>query len=437
MSTLGVMKETDLSTNGRLHQVRDLLQIVSGLEDPQQVQLEFGRRMTVIDKVDSYISISVRGLNPGEYKITRMLLSNEALDVNPVNPWKQWEEIPLHTGGFIGEMIKDPTPKLFSNFYLQGDPVFGDRLAKYGSALVIPLFDSGAALNWSLILRVAPNAFSEHDAEDYLMQGNLIGRMTRNLVIQQQINELNAKLTEQLDEIAAIQRSLLPERLPELPGMSVAASYLTSLQAGGDYYDFFPLDDGRWGMIVADVSGHGAGAATVVAMLSSMIHAYPERHRGPGALLTHLNQQLAAKNISSSFVTAFMGVWAPDDRVLTFSNAGHHYPTRRSFRGEVGQIQGAHDVPLGVLPDVRYEQSEVMLDRGETVVMYTDGITEAFSPPPDREMFGVQRLVQAVRDCTGFPSCVIESIHDRLFQHTKARTRDDDQTIVAMRVEES
>src|SRR5690606_27447098 len=109
----------------------------------------------------------------------------------------------------------------------------------------------------------------------------------------------------------------------------------------------------------------------------------------PGAILTHLNQQLAAKSIANNFVTAFLGVWAPEDRTLTFSNAGHHYPTRRSHHGEVGQIQGAHDIPLGVLPDVRYEQSETELSAGETVVLYTDGITEAFSPPPEREMFGV------------------------------------------------
>ncbi len=335
LTTLGAMKAVDLSSNSRLHQVRDLLQVISGMHDPQQVQVEFGRRMAVMSGVDSYLSISTRGLKPGEYKITRTLLSHEAMLVNPVNPWEQWEKMPVHMGGFIGEMISEPTAKLFSEFHLRDDPVLGDRLSKYGSALVVPLFDSGAALNWSIVLRDENDAFSEHDAEDYLMQGNLIGRMTRNLVIQRQINDLNAKLTEQLDEIAAIQRSLLPERLPSVPGLQVAASYLTSLQAGGDYYDFFPMGEGRHGMIVADVSGHGAGAATVVAMLSSMIHAYPERERGPGALLTHLNEQLSARNIASNFVTAFVGVWAPDDRSFTFANAGHHHPTRRSSRGEV------------------------------------------------------------------------------------------------------
>lgn len=430
------MKQVDLSRNEHVAQLTELFQTVSSLRDPQAVQREFSRRLTMTSRVQGYMGVSKRGLADGHYKVTRMMLDDGALQANAVNPWTQWNELPIHTGGLIGEVIATPLPKLFTEFFLTGDPVLGDTLAGFGSTMVCPLFDNGEALNWAFMLRREPNAFAEEEVAEFMMRGNAVGRMTRNLVIQREIESLNARLRDQLDQIAAIQKSLLPERLPHIPRLSLAASYLTSDVAGGDYYDFFPLENDQWGFCVADVSGHGPGAATVVAMMNAMLHGSDERYRGPAAVLRHLNHQLAAKRIESNFVTALFGAWDPGERRLVISNAGHHLPSLRRASGAVEQIEGGHDIPLGILEDVGYEQVDVVLEPHDTVVLYTDGITEAFSPPPNREMFGVERLHDALRHCSGEPECVIDSIHQWLYRHTGARTRDDDQTIVAMRVEE-
>jgi sigma-B regulation protein RsbU (phosphoserine phosphatase) len=383
------------------------------------------------------MGISRRGLGPGQYKITRKMLSTRDIATNQVDPWATWDQIPVHSGGLIGDLISTPTPKLITELFLRGDPVVGDELAEFGSAMIAPLFDDGEALNWGFMLRHKENDVSERDVEEFIMRGNTIGRMTRVLVVQKEVEALNARLQAQLDEIASIQKALLPDRLPDIPGLSLAASYLTSNDAGGDYYDFFPIEGDRWGFCVADVSGHGAGAATVVAMMHAMLHGTEEKHRGPAAVLRYLNRQLASNRIGTAFVTALFGAWDPRDRRLFVSNAGHHLPTLRRASGDVDQIAGGHDIPLGIMDDVGYEQVDVTLDRGDTVVLYTDGITEAFSPPPRREMFGLSRLQDALRHCSGEPTCVIDSIHGWLFEHTGgARTRDDDQTIVAMRVVE-
>ena len=430
------MKQVDLSKSEKVAQLTELFQTVSSLKDPQAVQREFSRRLTMTSRVDGYMGVSKRGLEPGQYKITRMMLDADALAANATDPWKQWADLPVHTGGVIGDVIASPVPKLFTEFFPKDDAVLTDSLAHFGSAMITPLFDNGEALNWAFMLRREPNGFTGDEVAEFMMRGNAVGRMTRNLVIQQEIESLNARLRDQLDQIAAIQKSLLPERLPSIPRLSLAASYLTSDVAGGDYYDFFPLEGDRWGFCVADVSGHGAGAATVVAMMNAMLHGSDERHRGPAAVLRHLNRQLADKRIESNFVTALFGSWDPVERRLVTSNAGHHLPSLRRASGAVVQIEGGHDIPLGILEDVRYEQVDVVLDPHDTVVLYTDGITEAFSPPPNREMFGLARLHDALSHCSGLPECVIDSIHQWLFRHTGARTRDDDQTIVAMRVED-
>ncbi len=430
------MKQLDLTNNPRLDSITQLLHTVSGLTDPQQVQVEFGRRLTEISRVDGYISASIRGLPEGQYKITRKMLGQTQIATNPVDPWKVWDTIPAHTGGFFGEMIQTPVPRIFTEFYLKGDPVLGDTLAEFGSAMVTPLFDQGKALNWSLMVRRERGAFTERDAEEFLMRGNIVGRMTRNLVIQQEIVALNRQLRDQLDEISALQKSLLPSQLPAIPRLAMAASYLTSLEAGGDYYDFFHIDDDRWALWVADVAGHGAGAATQVAMMHGILHAYPHHDKGPAKALAHMNEQLTKTGVESSFVTALALQWDARKRELTVANAGHHLPSRRTTDGEVTQIVTAREVPLGIMPDVRYEQDVVTLGRDETVVLYTDGITESFSPPPERAMFGVEGLHGALRECSGEPSCVIESIHEKLFEHTHSRDRADDQTLLALKVEE-
>jgi sigma-B regulation protein RsbU (phosphoserine phosphatase) len=427
------MSPAAIDNRDRLLEIRDLLLTVSGLTEPQEVQREFGRTLASVNRVDGYVAFSRRNLPDGHYKITRSMLARDEVGHTHVNPWTQWDDLPTHAGGWFGEMMRTPEPRLFPDFHLRDDPALDDRLAPFGSAMLVPLFDKGEALNWSLMLRLENDAFSEDDLETFLVRGNVIGRMTRNLVIQKEIEKLNERLQNQLDEIAALQRAMLPQRLPKVPGLDVAASYLTSNEAGGDYYDFFPHNDGRWSFTVADVSGHGAGAATMVARMHAILHADPDLDEGPAAVLRRLNRRIAVGDQDPNFITALFATWDPADRSITVANAGHHQPSRKPRRGEIDQLEMAADIPLGILDDVAYEQSTERLDPGDTLVLYTDGVTEAFSPPPDREMFGVDRLHAALDHCSGEPPCVIESIHERLYQHTRSRERDDDQTLLALK----
>ncbi|MBL8747337.1 MAG: PP2C family protein-serine/threonine phosphatase [Phycisphaerae bacterium] len=429
------MEYVDLSTNRRIAEYVRLLRTASRQTEPTEVQRAFAQILRDDALINGFISLSVRGLAPGEYKITRLNI-NDDLGTITSNPWRDFPTLPTYRGGFLGEIIADSQPKLIRRMNIRNDPVLGDGLASFGSCFANPLYDDGEALNWSITFKAAQDGYTLADAEAFLMRGNIIGRMTKTLVVAKQVKELNAKLTSQLEQIAQIQRSLLPDRLPSVPGLSIATSYLTSNEAGGDYYDFFDMGKGRLGLIVADVSGHGAGAATVMAMLQTILHGYQERDRGPAAMLEHANLELLRKRIEAAFVTAFVGVIDRERGTLTYSNAGHNRPLHRGRSGETVTLEGGASIPLSIVDRPEYEDATTAIVPGETLVLYTDGITEAFSPPPDREMFGTDRLQETLAACSGEPDCVIESVHSRLFDHTRSRDRVDDQTLVAVRVKD-
>ncbi|MDX2116068.1 MAG: PP2C family protein-serine/threonine phosphatase [Planctomycetota bacterium] len=430
------MRLVDLSANPRITNYIQMLREVSRATEPTEVQKRFAALLRDDNLVNGFVSLSVRGLPRGKFKITRLNISDD-LGVITSNPWRDFDLLPTYEGGFLGEVIRTPEPKLMLDLDIKGDPVLGDGLARFGSCFANPLYDEGEALNWSLTFKFAKDGYTLSDAESFLLRGNIIGRMTKSLVVAKQVRELNERLTQQLEQIAQIQRSLLPDRTPQVPGLVVATSYLTSNEAGGDYYDFFEMGGGKVGVLVADVSGHGAGAATMMAMLQTILHGYQERGNGPAAMLEHANRELMTKRIESAFVTAFMSVYDPETRTLTYSNAGHNRPQQRLRDGRTVEVDGAASVPLGVIDRPEYEEATREFGPGETVLLYTDGITEAFSPPPQREMFGARRLASALASVDGEPLCVIEAVHEKLYEHTHSRDRADDQTLVVLRAQES
>ncbi|MEO1277896.1 MAG: PP2C family protein-serine/threonine phosphatase, partial [Planctomycetota bacterium] len=300
------------------------------------------------------------------------------------------------------------------------------------SMIATPIFDQGQPLNWAFQFARDPDALNEDSLELFVMMANLSGTATRNLVAVQEAKRATDRLRTQFEEVARVQQSLLPRKLPNIPGLALATSYLTSDQAGGDYYDFFPFEDGRWGILIADVAGHGAAAATVMAMLHAILHAYEGSGIHPHLVLEHANSRLVAAGLEGAFTTAFLAVFDPATGEFQFSRAGHNPPRlKKGATGELISLEEAGSLPLGVFEPLGATSASIRLDPGDTVVLYTDGITEAFNT--GREMFGVDGLDASLENCSGAPDCVVDSVHGALYEHTKSRTRDDDQTIVAIR----
>ena len=431
----------DLSENASIRELTELLRTGSTIQDPAQMLAHyaswFGRDPASV-ATDLLVTVSRRNMPPGLFKLTRVLTARQRLDpAHAPNPWREWDRLPVGRGGLIGAILEQDEPQLIINLDVPTDPVLGELLAPMRSCMATPHFDDGEALNWAIQFSRNPNHWSARDVERSMFNGNLLGTATRNLVSRQQAQELNAKLEAQLDEMAKVQRSLLPDKTPEVPGLKIATSYLTSEKAGGDYYDFVRFDERRWGLMVADVSGHGAAAATVMAMLHAYLNGLSEQDMTPARSVAAINARLYQSLHEGMFVTAKFLLYDTTSGDVEFVLCGHPPARLRRADGRVEPLAGEALLPLGIVEPYDVVATRATLNPGDTLVMYTDGVTEASRIDHDgrRDMFGIERLDAALRACTGHPSCVIDSVHKALYEHVGAMTRDDDQTLVVIQRE--
>jgi sigma-B regulation protein RsbU (phosphoserine phosphatase) len=235
--------------------------------------------------------------------------------------------------------------------------------------------------------------------------------------------------------VADIQRSLLPARPPKIPTMGVAAYYQTSHRAGGDYYDFFPLADGKWGLFIADVSGHGTPAAVLMAVTHSLAHSYCGPGDPPGQLLQYVNHHLSMRYTSQSdtFVTAFYGIYNPAERSLIYACAGHNPPRlKRCVDGSLAQLDGVRGLPLGINLLEKYASATYNLVPGDQLVLYTDGITEAHNPAG--ELYGLGRLDMVLENCSVTASDLLKSVLESVEEFTEGQPSHDDRTLLVAKI---
>jgi sigma-B regulation protein RsbU (phosphoserine phosphatase) len=238
--------------------------------------------------------------------------------------------------------------------------------------------------------------------------------------------------SREIDAVAAIQRLLLPHRLPEVPRLDLAVSYRPAKLASGDYYDFLKLPNGRWGFFIADVSGHGAAAAVVAAVVHATVRAYgnPE---SPADLLAFVNERLVAERPDwrGLFVTAFYAVFDPATSAITYSSAGHP-PPRLYSAGRASSLDGTVGLPLAVNAGAAYETATTAVATDDTLVLYTDGVTEARNPLSN-ELFGRDRLDDAVLQADEEPNEVVAKVMSGVKAFAGGGTPADDQTLIVAR----
>ncbi len=322
-----------------------------------------------------------------------------------INPWKEKERLPVLEGGLLGELLYAGEPRIIDDLQLAPDDPAAEYLAGQRSLMAIPMLDRGVGMNMVISTTSQPAAFDKERFPEIVWTAILFGRSTHNLVLADQVREAYDLVDRELQIVGDIQRSLLPSVVPEIPTMKLAVHYQTSQRAGGDYYDFFPLPDGRWGIWIADVSGHGTPAAVMMAVTHSIAHMYPGTSAPPSDMLNFVGRHLSRHYSDSvgSFVTAFLrhlrsghaAACVFFGRTQSAPRCGG-VPRARSYRST--KRAGCR---LGVSPDVAYEDAQVQLEVGDQIVFYTDGITEATAP--DDTMFGVARLDQVVAHCQQRP----------------------------------
>ncbi len=426
----GLFDEVAKDWRERLNIIVETMKEMSRQTDPQEMSRAYGKRMQTLRPIDRRVSISRRGLKYPWYRVTRCTLWKE-----DINPWKEPHRLPLLKGGLFAELLYGDEPRLFDDVQLPDDDPAAEYVAGMSSIAAIPMYDQGVALNMIVSMRREPAAFPPEQFPEIVWLSNLFGRATHNLVLSEQLKAAYEAVDNEMKVVADIQRSLLPRNMPDIPTMALAAYYHTSHRAGGDYYDFFPLPDGKWGLLIADVSGHGTPAAVLMAVTHSLAHSYPGTPTPPGRMLEYVNHHLTARYTvnSDTFVTAFYGIYDPAERSLTYASAGHNPPRlKRCAGGTLDLLHGVNGLPLGIAPTETYREQTYRLLPGDQLVLYTDGITEAHNE--QGEMFGLARLDKALTDCDASAADLLELVLAALKEFTGGHPIHDDRTLLVAKI---
>src|SRR5215217_3251206 len=204
---------------------------------------------------------------------------------------------------------------------------------------------------------------------------------------------LQRELVEQELELArSIQQASLPKEVPTLEGWQISPFYRPAREVGGDFYDFHFLSEGRVGLVVGDATGKGVPAALVMSTTLGMLQlaAGALDSSSPGEVLSRVNETLFARIPPNMFVTCFYAILDPNSASLSYANAGHDLPyVLRGSGGECEELR-ARGMPLGLMPQMSYEEKEIVLQEGDSALFYSDGLVEAHNPKG--EMFGFPRL---------------------------------------------
>ncbi|MDF2701877.1 MAG: hypothetical protein K0S10_821 [Rubrobacteraceae bacterium] len=310
------------------------------------------------------------------------------------------------------------------------------EMKETGVKLVVPLVSQGELIG---ILNLGPRlSQQEYSADDRKLLSDLATqtapavRVAQLVRQQQQEAQERERIEQELKVARLIQQTLLPKTLPELPGYDVAAYYQPAREVGGDFYDFVDLEDGRLGLVVGDVTDKGVPAALVMATTRTMLRAAAQRLFSPGEVLQRVNEVLVQDIPPNMFVTCLYAVLDPQSGRLLYANAGHDLPyRRRAGRSEGAEELRATGMPLGLMTGMDYEEKEIVLEKGESVLFYSDGLVEAHDPRHD--MFGFPRLQGLVGTHRSGGSALISFLLSELTRFTgEGWEQEDDITLVTL-----
>ncbi len=226
-----------------------------------------------------------------------------------------------------------------------------------------------------------------------------------------------------------VQRALLPEVLPDVPGYEFFATYEAAQAVGGDYYDVIPLDNGRYCLAFGDVAGKGVPASLVMSRISSAVRGTVDLVHDASKAVERINNHMCAKAVEGRFVTFVLTILDTEKHTMTVVNAGHMSPLIRQPGGNIEEFhEDSIGIPLGVMEDFSYDAVVRPIAPGEMVVIYTDGVSEAMNPKG--ELYGIERLKQLVRSTETNGEGMGKAIRQDVKRHANGRAQNDDITMM-------
>ncbi len=346
----------------------------------------------------------------------------------------------------VSAIIADGQPHLYERIPASLAPVLASLILDQRSLMVLPQFLDGKVQRWLFVLGERAGQFNSLDMPQTLILVNLATTYIARIAESRALREANRWITQELDSIAHLQRLLLPQDTSGIRGADVGVHFAACDRVGGDYYDLtclsrlvdpdYPQDQPDiWGLIVADVSGHGAAAAVEVAMFDAILRTYRgSASAGSAGVFNYANQHLFTRMVRGSYLTAAILNYDPRSQTLMYANAGHPPPLLRlPGDGGIVELRQNLGIPLGVERDERWQNSTLRVPLGALVLAYTDGVIEARSPRG--EHFGLKRLKHILRTTPSPAQAVVDAIQRAVREHEAGEGMRDDQTIIAIGIE--
>lgn len=271
--------------------------------------------------------------------------------------------------------------------------------------------------------------------DDYIEMSRLEVDYTACVCIDHYTPDQKRKLEGELELSQKVQKALLPQEVPSVPGLEVAAFSQPARIVGGDYFDFFRFKDNTPGLVIADVMGHGVAASLLMASLQASLRILVTEDDCPGNVAKRLNH-LFCHNINlTKFVTLFLTRYEPDSRTLNYCNAGHNPPLLflRNQADPISWLQPS-GAAIGLVENFQFEARNVQVNPGDLLLLYTDGVTEARNPK--EEEFGPDRLAEILSRQPDLSAReLVAAVRRNLQEFTNGQPLEDDTTIVAVKVE--
>jgi sigma-B regulation protein RsbU (phosphoserine phosphatase) len=338
------------------------------------------------------------------------------------------EKLPLDRG-LVGVAIAER--RLIHVPDVRKDPRYRMFNPETRSEMTMPLIYKGKVIGILDIEHTRAHFFNEDHERALATLAAQIAISIENARLYQRVAQQEQRLESDLAMAREVQLRLLPQFKPKHARAEFAARFLPARTLGGDLYDFVPYDANRTAIVLGDVSGKAAPAALYAALVSGIMRSEASAHLSPSEMLKTLNDALQERRVDSQYVTMLYSVWNDDNQTLQISNAGSVQPLF-CREGQVETVK-AEGFPLGMFPDVKYEEFTLSTQPGDSLIFFSDGIADAQNAEGD--MFGEERLIAVVQKYQHKPaSKIAEAIFNEVGKFQKGVERFDDETVVVLRV---
>jgi len=338
-------------------------------------------------------------------------------------------ELHLKLGeGIIGSVALTREPVISPDVRI--DPMYINARERTRSEMVAPIISNEEVIGVFDLESDELNAYSKDDLDVLMLLASQVAIIIEKVMLHEQLVE-KKRLEGQLEVARQVQLELLPPSDPILPGFEISAYNFPTEEVSGDYYDWVRIFEDQIGIVIADVAGKGVPAALLMAFLRASLRAATHIGYSPHVSMSKVNYLLWESIERNQFVTAFYGLLDATNRTLVYSNAGHNPPLLLDVDGSARFVEQG-GLPLGMFRDTRYYEYYLTFKPGQVLVLYTDGVTEAFNPL--EEEFGRDRLVESVRRASPLSAReMIDAVQRDIFQWTDGRGAHDDVTFFVIK----